>query len=166
MADRLLGTGSAVTDLKRTSDPVFFMDPFRWICHFDVVVFSDPRSLLFYFHADPDAVLIIFLCGVTIGVLDPDWIFYASFRSETPVLNLCVAHFFIWRRDPYIFSGSSKRCFSSFRIRPFYSRGSSPFTTIKIYLLLLTFLPCVIARDQGGGGGGRRRQRRRQRGLR
>ncbi len=24
MADRLLGTGSAVTDLKRTSDPVFF----------------------------------------------------------------------------------------------------------------------------------------------
>jgi hypothetical protein len=25
--------------------------------------------------ADPDAVQIIFLCGVTIGVLDPDWIF-------------------------------------------------------------------------------------------
>ena len=57
---------------------------------------------LFHFclHADPDAVLIIFLCGVTIGVLDPDWIFYVSFRSETPVLNPRVAHFFIWRRDP------------------------------------------------------------------
>jgi hypothetical protein len=51
------------------------MDPSRWAYHFDVVVFSDPRSLLFYFNADPDAVLIIFLCGVTIGVLDPDWIF-------------------------------------------------------------------------------------------
>ncbi len=38
-------------------------------------------------------MLIIFLCGVIIGVLDPDWIFYASFRSETPVLNPCVAHF-------------------------------------------------------------------------
>ncbi len=26
--------------------------------------------------------------------------FYSSFRSETLVLNSCVAHFFIWRRDP------------------------------------------------------------------
>jgi hypothetical protein len=59
------------------------------------------RDLFFLcLHADPDAVLIIFLCGVTIGVLDPDWISYVSFRSETPVLNPCVAHFSIWRRDP------------------------------------------------------------------
>jgi hypothetical protein len=101
MADRLLGTGSAVTDLKRTSDPVFFMDPFHWICHFDVVVFSDPRSLLFYFHADPDAVLIIFLCGVTIGVLDPDWIFFMFPSGRRHRFSTHASHiFFIWRRDP------------------------------------------------------------------
>ncbi len=78
------------------------MDPFRWICHFDVVVFSDPRSLLFYFHADPDAVLIIFLCGVTIGVLDPDWIFFLRFLQvgDTGSQPTRRTFFLIWRRDP------------------------------------------------------------------
>ena len=51
------------------------MDLFRWTYHFDVVVFSDPRMFLQILRADPDADAVIFLRGVTIGVLDPDWIF-------------------------------------------------------------------------------------------
>ena len=39
-------------------------------------------------------IQVTFLCGVTIGVFDPDWIYYSSFRSETPVLNPCVSHIF------------------------------------------------------------------------
>ncbi len=128
------------------------MDPSFWCCYFGSTFFFVYARIL-------TLTQIIFLCGVTIGVLDPDWIFSTSFRSETPVLNPRVSHIFIWRWDPWIISGSSRRCFSSFRIRAFYSRGSDPFSTIKIYIFLLTLLPCVIARDQGGGGG-RRRQRR------
>jgi len=75
------------------------MDPFRWTYHFDVVVFSDPRSLLFYFHADPDAVLIIFLCGVTIGVLDPDWIFMLP-SGRRHRFSTHASYIFVRRRDP------------------------------------------------------------------
>jgi hypothetical protein len=104
----------------------FFMDPSRWTYHFDVVVFSDPRSLLFYFHVDPDAVLIIFLCGVTIGVLDPDWIFYDSFRSETPLLNLCVAHF-LYGVGIRTFSLDPQSIVFLFGSVPSYSHGSALF---------------------------------------
>ncbi len=86
--------------LKELRIQFFFMDPFRWICHFDVVVISDPRSLLFYFHADPDAVLIIFLCGVTIGVLDPDWIFLFFLQVGDTGSQPMRRTFFIWCRDP------------------------------------------------------------------
>jgi hypothetical protein len=70
------------------------MDPFRWVHHFDVFGISDPQMSSEFYSRIPTLMLDIFLCGVTIGVLDPDWIFHASFRSETLVLNPCVAHFF------------------------------------------------------------------------
>ncbi len=102
------------------------MNPSRWTYHFDVVAFSDPRSLLFYFHADPDAVLIIFLCGVTIGVLDPDWIFfYVSFRSETPVLNPRVAPF-LYGVGIRKFPLDPQSIVFLFGSVPFYSHGSAP----------------------------------------
>jgi hypothetical protein len=99
MADRLLGTGSAVTDLKRTSDPVFFMDLFRWTYHFDVVVFSDPRMFLQILRADPDADAVIFLRGVTIGVLDPDWIFMLP-SGRRHRFSTHAPYIFVRRRDP------------------------------------------------------------------
>jgi hypothetical protein len=118
---------SLVTDLadtltkqKKLRILIFFMDPSRWIYYFDVVAFSDLRLCINLSRAGPDADACHFLCGVTIGVPDPDWIFYASFRSETPVLNPRVVGLFIWRRDPRLFAGFSKHCVSSFRIRIFF----------------------------------------------
>jgi hypothetical protein len=75
------------------------MDPFRWVHHFDVVVISDPRISLQILRADPDADAVIFLCGVTIGVLDPDWIFMlpSGWRHR---FSTHASYIFIWRRDP------------------------------------------------------------------
>jgi len=96
----------------------------------------------------------------------PELDFYSSFRSETPVLNPCVSHIFLFgvgirefSLDPqsvdFLLSGSAL----------FIRVGPLLFQQSKYPYALLTLLPCVIARDQGGGGG-RRRQRRRRRGLR
>ena len=109
-------------------------------------------------------IQVTFLCGVTIGVLDPDWIFilpsgrrhrFSTHASPTFSFGVGIRGFSL---DPqgvdFLLSGSA-----------LFIRGSAPFHQSKYPYTLLTLLPCVIARDQGGGGG-RRRQRRRRRGLR
>jgi hypothetical protein len=74
------------------------MDPFRWTYHFDVVVFSDPRMFLQILRADPDADAVIFLRGVTIGVLDPDWIFMLP-SGRRHRFSTHASYIFVWRRD-------------------------------------------------------------------
>ncbi len=59
------------TSLKLCFGSGFYVDPFWWIHPFDVVILA-PR--IFYARI-LTLTQIIFLCGVTIGVLDPDWIF-------------------------------------------------------------------------------------------
>ena len=66
------------------------MDPSEDLS-FDIGI-SDPQ--IFFYARILTLIQVTFLCGVTIGVLDPDWIYYSSFRSETPVLNPCVSHIF------------------------------------------------------------------------
>ena len=75
------------------------MDPFRWTYHVDVVVFSDPRMFLQILLADPDADAVIFLRGVTIGVLDPDWIFMLP-SGRRHRFSTHASYIFVWRRDP------------------------------------------------------------------
>jgi len=119
----------------------------------------------FFLCTDPDAYPGYFLVWGDYRCPRPGLDFYSSFRSETPVLNPCVSHIFLFgvgirefSLDPqsvdFLLSGSA-----------LFIRGSAPFHQSKYPYTLLTLLPCVIARDQGGGGG-RRRQRRRRRGLR
>jgi hypothetical protein len=67
--------------------------------------------------------------------------FYASFRSETPVLNPRVVGLFIWRRNPQLFAGFSKHCVSSFWIRIF-------FTTIELAAFINTFTMCHSTRSR------------------
>jgi hypothetical protein len=42
---------------------------------------------------------IIFLCGVTIGVLDPDWIFMLP-SGRRHRFSTHASYIFVWRRDP------------------------------------------------------------------
>ena len=63
---------------------------------FDVGI-SDPRIFLC---TDPDAYPVTFLCGVTIGVLDPDWIFILPSGRRHRFSTHASPTFFIWRWDP------------------------------------------------------------------
>ena len=103
-------------------------------------------------------IQVTFLCGVTIGILDPDWIFmlpsdrrhrFSTHASLTFLFGVGIREFSL---DPqsvaFLLSGSA----------PLIHVDPLSFQQSK-YNRLLTLLPCVIARDQGGGGG-RRRQRR------
>jgi hypothetical protein len=49
--------------------------------------------------ADPDADAVIFLRGVTIGVLDPDWIFMLP-SGQRHRFSTHASYIFVWRRDP------------------------------------------------------------------
>jgi len=120
---------------------------------FDVGI-SDPRN--FFYARILTLIQVTFLCGVTIGVLDPDWIHYSSFRSETPVLNPCVSHIFHLSLGSVNFLWILKALTFFFLDPHLYSRGSAFSQQPKYPYALLTLLPCVIARDQGGGGGRRR----------
>ncbi len=85
--------------LKEYFGSSFFLYPFRWTYHFDVVVFSDPRMFLQILRADPDADAVIFLRGVTIGVLDPDWIFMLP-SGRRHRFSTHASYIFVRRRDP------------------------------------------------------------------
>ena len=108
-------------------------------------------------------IQVTLLCGVTIGVLDPNWIFilpsgrrhrFSTHASPTFFYLALGSVNFLWILKAFFFPDPH---LLFMRIRSLFNNQNID--------LLLTLLPCVIARDQGGGGG-RRRQRRRRRGLR
>jgi len=94
-------------------------------------------------------IQVTLLCGVTIGVLDPDWIYYSSFRSETPVLNPCVSHIFHLSLGSVNFLWILKALTFFFLDPHLYSRGSAPFPTTKISICFInTFTMCHSTRSR------------------
>ena len=113
---------------------------------FDVGI-SDPRT--FFYARILTLIQVTFLCGVTIGVLDPDWIHYSSFRSETPVLNPCVSHIFHLSLGSVNFLWILKALTFFFLDPHLYSRGSAPFPTTKISICFInTFTMCHSTRSR------------------
>ena len=64
---------------------------------FDVGI-SDPRT--FFYARILTLIQVTFLCGVTIGVLDPDWIFILPSGRRHRFSTHASPTFFIWRWDP------------------------------------------------------------------
>jgi hypothetical protein len=77
------------------------------IYSFDVVVISDPRSFSsFFLRVDPDTYADYFPVWGDYRCPRPGLDFYASFRSETPVLNPFAVVFFMASGSVKFVSGS------------------------------------------------------------
>ncbi len=102
----------------------------------------------------PTLMLDIFLCGVTIGVLDPDWIFMLpSGRRHRFSTHSLHTHFFMASGSVNLFLDPKNIIFLVGSLLSFYSIGSALLTAIYTYVFINTFAMCHSTRS-------RRRRRR------
>jgi hypothetical protein len=97
-------------------------------------------------------MLVIFLCGVTIGVLDPDWIFMLP-SGRRHRFSTHASHIFLYGIGIRKFSLDPQNVVFLFGSVPFIRADPLLFTTIEISAFINTFTMCHSTRS-------RRRRRR------